>query len=241
MPADHPYPVFLDLHGRDVLVIGGGAVALRKTRGLLEAGARVTLVAPDFAAEFSRLGRFRKIRRAYAATDMKARQWRLIFAATDSPAVNARVRKDSARAGFLCCRCDDPEDSDFSGAATAQAGGVTLAIGTANASPALSARIRDQAAAAIDGTLAHLAALLLPWRARAKRLIADPQLRRALLQQLSGAHMESVLRKHGPRQAQALFTRWLAEAQRVRKSPAGPAAPRRGSLRASTRTRTHDQ
>ena len=49
------YPVFFDLRGRPVLVVGAGKVALRKTRGLVEAGARVTVVAPRWEPEFERL------------------------------------------------------------------------------------------------------------------------------------------------------------------------------------------
>ena len=49
------YPGFLDLKDRPVLVVGAGKVALRKTRGLLEAGARVTVIAPDWESDFETL------------------------------------------------------------------------------------------------------------------------------------------------------------------------------------------
>ncbi|MCL2646910.1 MAG: bifunctional precorrin-2 dehydrogenase/sirohydrochlorin ferrochelatase [Phycisphaerales bacterium] len=223
------YPVFLDLSGRHVLVVGGGTVALRKARGLLEAGARVTLVAPVFASEFAGM-RLRKICGHYVSAHMRTQQWSLVFAATDSSVVNARVYKDAARRRILCCRCDDAEGgkrSDFAGAAVARAGPVTLAVSSAGASPALCVRIRDQAAGAIDPAIVRLAELLVPWRVRVKRSVANLRLRRKLLQELSGPLMEETLRKQGPRQARELFVRLLREVRSADSTSPGepPAEP----------------
>src|ERR1035438_6583048 len=63
------YPVFLDLKDRPVLVVGAGKVALRKTRGLVEAGARITVVAPECEPEFEDLP-VRLGRRGFRASDM---------------------------------------------------------------------------------------------------------------------------------------------------------------------------
>jgi len=212
MAMARPYPIFLDLKQRPVLVVGGGTVALRKIRGLLEAGARVTVIATELRPELAKL-KLQKIRQPYASAHMRAQPWQLVFAATDSPDENARIYRDALQRRILCCRCDESDGSDFAGAAVAYAGPVTLAVSSAGASPALAARIRDQAAAAIDPVLARLAELLPTWRAHAKKSIAHPQLRRKLLQQLAGPIMEETFRKHGPRQARSLFTRWLREAR----------------------------
>jgi len=74
------YPVFLDLKDRPVLVVGAGKVALRKTRGLLEAGARITVVAPDCEPEFEELP-VRLVRRRFRASDLAGAL--LVYAATD--------------------------------------------------------------------------------------------------------------------------------------------------------------
>src|SRR6201999_3081975 len=118
------YPVFLSLAQRPVLIVGGGQVAVRKARGLLDAGARVTVVSPAFDGDFSRLRKIRKIRSAYAVKHLRARPWSLVFAATSVGMVNARVRKDAAAARILCCRCDSPEHSDFASPAATRLGGV---------------------------------------------------------------------------------------------------------------------
>src|SRR5688572_5929307 len=82
--AANLYPIFLDLRDRPVVVIGAGKVALRKTRGLLEAGARVTVVAPQWEMEFEGLA-VRLVRRRFRATDLTGAV--LVFATTDDRAV----------------------------------------------------------------------------------------------------------------------------------------------------------
>src|ERR1017187_1327204 len=82
------YPVFLNLKDRSVLVVGAGKVALRKTRGLLEAGARVTVVAPEWEPEFEALP-VRIVRRRFRASDLS--NCALVFAATDDRLTNHRI------------------------------------------------------------------------------------------------------------------------------------------------------
>src|ERR1035438_4999814 len=82
------YPVFLDLKDRPVLVVGAGKVALRKTRGLLEAGARITVVAPECEPEFEDLP-VRLVRRHFRAADLAGAL--LGFAATSDLLTNHRI------------------------------------------------------------------------------------------------------------------------------------------------------
>src|SRR5215471_17853812 len=74
------YPIFLDLESRPVLVVGAGKVALRKTRGLIEAGARVTVIAPRHRPEFEALP-VRLVGRAFRPSDLAGAV--LVFAATN--------------------------------------------------------------------------------------------------------------------------------------------------------------
>jgi len=88
MRAEPPlYPAFLNLRGARVLVVGAGAVALRKTRDVLDAGAVVTVVAPEFARAFQALAARNSSLtlhvRPYRASDLKGA--RLVFAATNRP------------------------------------------------------------------------------------------------------------------------------------------------------------
>src|SRR5439155_26311491 len=94
------YPVFLNLRGRRAVVIGGGAVAEQKVRGLLAAGAHVTVVSPETTVGLSTVAAENGIelrRRSYRAGDL-AGAW-LAIAATDDRGVNASVWAEDERAG----------------------------------------------------------------------------------------------------------------------------------------------
>lgn len=91
------YPVYLELSGRPVLVVGGGMVALRKMPSLLSAGARVSLISPSLVPELRQLleaGRFQWIPRRYLEGDENG--FSLVLALTDRPEVNCRISERSA-------------------------------------------------------------------------------------------------------------------------------------------------
>jgi len=223
-----PYPVFLHLADAQVLIVGGGNVAVRKTRSLLAAGAHVTVVSTTFHDDFLFLPTVERINTPYSVTHMARHMWHLAFAATNDRIVNALVHKNAATLGILCCRCDDPDLGDFSGAATwtSENSHVTLAVGTTGASPILAARIRDAAAASVDPLLLQWAQLFAAWRPRVKEELDDPSSRHALLAALAGPTMESTLAKSGPAAAEKLFEKWLtaARAGKLPPNPAGPAS-----------------
>ncbi len=192
-----------------MLIVGGGAVAFRKSKSLLDAGAKITLVGPDLNPEFKQLGKITRITKGYQSTHMTARKWCLVFAATNLPSVNARVQKDAVKAGVLCCRCDAPSKGQFTNAAVGQLGPVTIAISTAGSAPAISLRLRDHVLASADNTLITLAELHATWRSQIQTALPSIALRRSLLRQLAGDEMESCLRHEGRAAAQRLFKRWL--------------------------------
>ena len=108
------YPVFFDLQGRSVLVIGGGRLALEKVNGLLAAEACVTVVAPKINDELSQLreaGRIEHLAREYEARDMRDRA--LIMAARDDPSDNAELHAEARALGVPLNAADDPANCDF--------------------------------------------------------------------------------------------------------------------------------
>src|SRR3954466_13379237 len=138
------YPLMLDVTNRPVVIIGGGSVAARKARGLLEAGGtEVRMVSPSFhegvpAAVERIVGRYEARHLTGAG---------LVFAATDSGETNDAVVADAQRLGILVCRADGDgeEPGNFSTPAVLRKGAITLAVSAAGA-PALAARIRDELA-----------------------------------------------------------------------------------------------
>jgi siroheme synthase-like protein len=142
------YPIFLDLRDRPVLVVGAGAVALRKTRGLLEAGARVTVVAPEVLPDFDDLP-VRVHRRPFRASDLAGAL--LVFAATGDRAVNHRIGVAAKGRGLFANVADSAEECSFVVPARVTRGDVQIAISTGGRSPRLSADLRRKLDAVLRG------------------------------------------------------------------------------------------
>ncbi len=139
------YPIFLDLTGRRVLVVGGGAVAVRRVADLLDAGAEVTVVAPVVDARLANTG-VRIETRPYESADIDGA--RLVLACTDDSEVNAAVAADAEAAGIWCVRADDARRSAAWRPAVTQVDDVTVAV-SANADPARAVEVRNAVAAGL--------------------------------------------------------------------------------------------
>jgi uroporphyrin-III C-methyltransferase/precorrin-2 dehydrogenase/sirohydrochlorin ferrochelatase len=132
------YPLFLDLRGRRAVVVGGGAVGLRRARALADAGAAVDVIAPRINPELD--DRAIAIRRPYDSADV-AGSW-LVHACTGDPAVDARVAADCEAAGIWCVRADDAEASRAWVPAVARTDDVVVSV-NANADPRRAVALRD--------------------------------------------------------------------------------------------------
>src|SRR2546423_2556142 len=155
------YPVFLDLRGRRAVVIGGGAVAEQKVRGLIAAGAHVTVVSPAMSPGLADLARRSAIelrRRRYHDHDL-AGAW-LAIAATDDRAVNEAVYAEAERLGVPLNAVDDLEHCSFIAPAIHREGDITVAVSTGGKSPALAVRLRQRIARVVGRVEARLCGLL---------------------------------------------------------------------------------
>ncbi len=132
------YPIFLNLKGRSVLVVGAGPVGIRKARGLHAAGASVVVVAPVFSDPLP--AGVRRLKRPYRASDVRRRL--LVVAATDDVALNARIAREARAAGALVNRVDDAGDCDYHVPSVFRKGALAVAVSTGGTSPALARRIR---------------------------------------------------------------------------------------------------
>ena len=140
------YPLMLDLAGRRAVVVGGGRVALRRVRGLLEAGAHVVVIAPSVRPELAALP-VTVLRRPYRRGDLSA-AW-LAHAATGDPEVNTLVSAEAEDNRIWCVRADDASASGAWTPAVIRHGAVTVAV-TSAGDPVRSQRLR----AAIELALA---------------------------------------------------------------------------------------
>ncbi|MFC5468330.1 bifunctional precorrin-2 dehydrogenase/sirohydrochlorin ferrochelatase [Cohnella suwonensis] len=183
----HWYPVMLRLDGRDCLVAGGGEVAERKTEGLLQAGASVTVVSPSATrrlSEWAAEGRVRWLAREAAGADVEGAA--LVFAATDNPSAN-RMIADAARAlGIPVNVADDGEAGDFLVPATVRRGDLILTASASGAGPAFASRIAGELAEAYGPDYEDLVKTLKEIRLLVKAEVPDASERRALLRAAAG-------------------------------------------------------
>jgi uroporphyrin-III C-methyltransferase/precorrin-2 dehydrogenase/sirohydrochlorin ferrochelatase len=153
-------PLFLNLTGRDVVLVGGGPVATAKLRQLLAAGARVRVVAPEITDEIAHQP-VALDRRPFASADLEG-AWLAVAAAT--PAVNREVADAAERLRIFVNAVDDPANATAFLSGVVRRDGVTLAISTSGAAPALTALLRE----AFDALLPRDLAVWM-WQARAAR------------------------------------------------------------------------
>jgi len=135
------FPVFLKLEGRRVLVVGAGPVAAGKLRSLIDAGARVTVVAPDVVDEIAALsGRIDIVRRTFEDADLNG-VWYVVAAAP--PEVNRAVARGADARGLFVNAVDDMENASAYLGAIVQRAGVTVALSTDGEAPALAGLLRE--------------------------------------------------------------------------------------------------
>lgn len=207
-----PYPAFLDLRGVPVVVVGGGKVAARKVADLLDAGARVNVVSPDFDPDISTLKSqsLTLVQRFFRPSDLKGQ--RLVFAATNNPDLNATICATAEKKGVWSNCAAPPEAGSFAVPATVRQGQFCLAISTGGASPALTAHWRKRLEKIVGAEWGELAALLQAMRAEAKAQIADPEKRRALLSELGKPHWARKIKKYGINEVKRQMKAMIAKA-----------------------------
>lgn len=137
------YPIFMDLQNREVLVVGGGAVAQRKVKSLLDHGALVRIVSPEIKEELRTLIDGKQCRweqKEYAPDDVGNAF--LVFSCTERKETNRQVAEEA----HSCCRpvnvVDDPAQGSFIVPSTMERGDLKIAVSTSGASPLVARQIR---------------------------------------------------------------------------------------------------
>ena len=173
------FPVFFDLNGQRVLVVGGGDVALRKIDLLERCGALITVVAPDIAPEISQRaasGSLRVERREFVPDDLDGA--RLVIVATSRRAINRWIAKLSEARAIPVNVVDDREASRFIVPAIVDRDPVIVAVSTGGTSPVLARRLRERLEAFIPKRFGELALWLRGLRGASFDRLRDTQERR---------------------------------------------------------------
>jgi len=176
------FPVFLDLRGRRVLLVGGGRVAAAKLPGLVAAGAAVTVVAPAIGDELERHS-VQLRRKPFEESDLDG-AWYVVAAAP--PEVNRQVRQAADARHLFVNAVDDPATATAYAGGVVRRDGVTIAISTDGRSPALAGLLREALDAWLPGDLdAWLAAADTERRRWRETAVPMDQRRPALLETLN--------------------------------------------------------
>ncbi|MEI2418122.1 siroheme synthase CysG [Orrella sp. JC864] len=215
------FPLFADLHGRAVLLVGGGAVAQRKAQALLEAGADLWVGAPELTPQLRQwadAGRLRHLPGEFEPHWLQGK-W-LVIAATDRREVNAQVAQAGNARAQLVNVVDDPELSSFQVPSIVDRSPLIVAISSSGAAPVLARRLRERIESLFDHALGPLAELAARYRARIRA--ARPQMgpRRAFYDWLLDGPVAALLRQGRPQAAQAALEAALQ----------APVPPRPGSV-----------
>ena len=145
MPAPVYFPVYLDLRGRSVVVVGGDAGGAKKVSGLLPTGAEITVVAEHLEPELADLaarGEVSHVARSYRDGDLEG-ACLVVVADTSDDGVNRAVNEEALRRNVVCNVEDVTHLCTFIYPSVVRRGDVTVAVSTGGASPALARKFRE--------------------------------------------------------------------------------------------------
>ncbi|WP_439837305.1 siroheme synthase CysG [Aeromonas enteropelogenes] len=181
-------PIFCRLDNKPVLLVGGGEVAQRKARLLLDAGAHLTVVAPELDPELAELaanGSIEWLAGEFAPTQL-AGKW-LVVAATDRREVNALVYQSANQARIFANVVDDPKRSSFIMPSIIDRSPLMVAISSGGKAPVLARLLREKLEAMLPQHLGAVAAFAGSLRDRVKARFATMGERRRFWERLLGA------------------------------------------------------
>jgi uroporphyrin-III C-methyltransferase/precorrin-2 dehydrogenase/sirohydrochlorin ferrochelatase len=178
-------PLFHNLRGARVLVVGGGEIALRKSRLIADAGAVLRVVAPDIGTELRELidsSGGEQILRGYTESDLNGCV--LIIAATDDEPLNAQVSADARQRGVPVNVVDAPSLCSVIFPAIVDRSPLVIAVSSGGDAPVLARLIRAKIETWIPPTYGHLAGLAARFRHQVKGLFPNVQQRRAFWEEV---------------------------------------------------------
>ena len=190
------YPVFLDLHNKKVVIVGGGSVAERKVMALLDTGAHITVISPELTESLRKLRDDRRIvihEKRYETGD-NLKEAFVVIAATSDEEVNVRVARDAQ--GLLNV-VDTPELCNFIVPSVVKRSPLTIAISTDGVSPAFSRTIRKELEHLFGQEIAEYLTCVKQLRLKAKKEIGDAKKREAFLKEIASSDMLEMVRTQG--------------------------------------------
>ena len=177
------FPFFVDLSGREGLIGGGGAVALRKVQKLLPYGPRLTVVAPEISPKFEELEQVDLCRRPFAAVDLDGCDFAV--AATNDRQLNHYVAELCGQRRIPVNVADSKEDSAFLFPALLRRGELSVGVSASGAAPAAAAWARDRFDQVLPERLEEILQYLEDIRKPLRQAVPNGEPRRRLLASLA--------------------------------------------------------
>ncbi len=195
-----PYPVMMNLQNKQVVVVGGGRVAYRKTIGLLDSGANVAIISPELVEELQDLHNESKISWVPArfSPDQLDRfePITLVFGATDIRDVNVSLSNEAMRRRIPCNIADVPDLCTFIVPAVIAQGDLIISVSTGGASPALARRIREDLEKKFGPEYATMTKLMGELRKQIVRNGSDSEANKKVFMEIVDSRLLPALRKN---------------------------------------------
>lgn len=199
------YPALLWLTGREAVVVGGGHVALHRVEGLLDAGVKVRVIAPEAVDEIVNLvvaGQVKWHKEPFAASMLRGAS--VVVCATDDLEVNRRAAWAAKSMGALVNMAAPPlELSDFTVPASVRRGDLLFTASTGGVCPELSRRLRNDLESLAD-LYAPWLEKLMPIREEIKERLATSEARRDFWREALSADVMALVREGKIEQAEEL-------------------------------------
>ncbi len=192
---NHYYPLFLDVAGKECLIIGGGAVAERKAVMLLKFKASVRVISPKATKKLMYLadtGKIGLILREYRSGDHGNAA--IIFACTDDRQTNRLVREDAAKQRIPVNVVDKPDECDFIVPSIIKKGDVTIAISTSGLVPMASRRLRQDIEKTVTRDYTAYIRIVGAIRQYLLKNVPDKKMRRDIMRFVGSMNMGDVVR-----------------------------------------------
>lgn len=183
------YPVMLNLQGKKVVVIGGGKVATRKVKGMIECGAKIIIISPDVTDEIRRLVDFKKVtwkKKRFEREDIDDAF--MIIAATNDSLLHERILQETKRHQLVNV-VDNPTKGNVIIPASFHRGKLTVSISTNGAYPGLSKKLKDELSEHFDDRYEEYLAFLERCRNEVLQTILDRKERQEILTKLLNANL----------------------------------------------------
>lgn len=213
------YPLFADLQGRRVLVVGGGPVAERKVKSLLSSGAQVIVGSPTLTGTLQNHAQQREIIHLNGCFEPHwlDAMW-LVIAATEDRDLNQRIAALATERRLLINVVDDPVLSTFQVPSIVDRAPLTIAISSAGHAPVLARRVRERIESLFDHSIGSLVSLAARYRPSIRKARPDLRQRREFYDWLLDGPVSAALRQQQPKQAEHLLEAALSQPL---KSPQG--------------------